>query len=86
MPAAPATDDLFDDEEDGGDGCVEGRCEAGRSAYRCDQAKALARELQAASYGQRLDPAPICNEGSSGPRDCPLPMARALSLTKGLSR
>ncbi len=39
--------------------------------------RTLSREKRMRRPKAEAIPAPICSEGSSGPRDCPLPMASA---------
>ena len=49
---APASDDFFDDEEDGGDGSVESGGQAGGGADRSHEAEFLAGDLELASEGR----------------------------------
>src|SRR5579864_5509406 len=68
---APASDDFFDDEEDGGDWGIEGSGEAGGGADGSQQAQLLAREFEPAAErrgerGSDLEGRIFGTEGLSG--------------------
>jgi hypothetical protein len=73
---APLPDHLFDDKQNRRDRRVERRRKPCRRSNRRKHAQLLARQPILRLISEAT-PAPICSDGSSGPSECPLPIASA---------